>query len=99
MSRIGKKPVAIPSGVEVTVNDSIITVKKGAKSIDVETHGRVGIEVAENNVNLAADSLVIREAIVEEGPALRRFRPCARGSAHPYKKRMSHFRIVLSDNA
>jgi|TARA_B100001964_G_C13764209_1_gene393098 large subunit ribosomal protein L22 len=52
---------------------------------------------AENNANLSAEGLVIREAIVEEGPALRRFRPCARGSAHPYKKRMSHFRIVLSD--
>lgn len=54
---------------------------------------------AENNANLAADNLIIREAIVEEGPALRRFRPCARGSAHPYKKRMSHFRIILSDNS
>ena len=54
---------------------------------------------AENNANLAADNLIIREAIGEEGPSLRRFRPCARGSAHPYKKRMSHFRIILTDNA
>ncbi|MEA3384811.1 MAG: 50S ribosomal protein L6 [Campylobacterota bacterium] len=53
MSRIGKKPVAIPSGVEVTVNDTIITVKKGAKSIDVDTHGRVGVEVADGNVNFS----------------------------------------------
>ena len=54
---------------------------------------------AENNANLAAEDLTIREAIVEEGPAMRRYRPCARGSAHPYRKRMSHFRIVLSDQA
>ena len=27
-----------------------------------------------------------QKAIVEEGPALKRFRPCARGSSHPYKK-------------
>ena len=40
---------------------------------------------AENNNNLNADDLFISEAIVEEGPALKRFRPCARGSAHPYK--------------
>ena len=33
---------------------------------------------AENNANLNADDLVIKEAIVEEGPALKRFRPCAR---------------------
>jgi len=52
---------------------------------------------AENNLNLSADDLFIREAIVDEGPALKRFRPCARGSAHPYKKRMSHLRITLSD--
>lgn len=52
---------------------------------------------AENNANLNADDLIIREAIVEEGPALKRFRPCARGSAHPYKKRMSHLRITLTD--
>jgi len=53
---------------------------------------------AENNANLNADDLIIREAIVEEGPALKRFRPCARGSAHPYKKRMSHLRITLTDD-
>ena len=52
---------------------------------------------AENNNNLNADDLYISEAIVDEGPALKRFRPCARGSAHPYKKRMSHLRITLSD--
>ena len=39
------------------------------------------------------------KAIVEEGPALKRFRPCARGSSHPYKKRMSHLYIVLTDEA
>ena len=32
---------------------------------------------AENNNNLNADDLYISEAIVEEGPALKRFRPCA----------------------
>lgn len=52
---------------------------------------------AENNLNLSADDLYVREAIVDEGPALKRFRPCARGSAHPYKKRMSHLRITLTD--
>ena len=52
---------------------------------------------AENNANLNAEDLFISEAIVEEGPAMKRFRPCARGSAHPYKKRMSHIRIALTD--
>ena len=53
MSRIGKKAIAIPNGVEVSVNGTVTTVKKGSKSIDVETHGRVGVEVANSNVNFS----------------------------------------------
>jgi large subunit ribosomal protein L6 len=52
MSRIGKKPIAIPAGIEVSVNGTVIDVKKGNKTSSVETHGRVGIEIAENNVIL-----------------------------------------------
>jgi len=50
MSRIGKKLIAIPAGIEVSVNAGIVTVKKGSNSIDVETHNRVTVEVAEGNV-------------------------------------------------
>jgi len=53
MSRIGKKAISIPAGVEVTVNNGIVTVKKGSKSIDVDTHNRVGVEVVENNINFS----------------------------------------------
>ena len=53
MSRIGKKAISIPSGVEVTVDNGIVTVKKGSKSIDVDTHNRVGVEVAEGNINFS----------------------------------------------
>ena len=51
MSRIGKKAISIPSGVEVTANNGIVTVKKGSKSIDVDTHNRVGVEVVDGNIN------------------------------------------------
>ncbi len=54
---------------------------------------------AENNHNLSADDLVIKSAIVEDGPALRRYQPVSRGSAHPIRKRMSHLRIVLTDES
>jgi len=53
MSRIGKKAIKIPKGIEVSVNDTIVTVKKGNKSIDVETHGRVDVAVADNNINFS----------------------------------------------
>ncbi|ADG92779.1 ribosomal protein L6 [Arcobacter nitrofigilis DSM 7299] len=53
MSRIGKQPIAIPAGVEVTVDGTVINVKKGNKTSSVETHGRVSVEIANNTVVLA----------------------------------------------
>ena len=52
---------------------------------------------AENNVNLKADGLVVKEAIVGEGPTLKRMTARARGSGSRILKRTSHIRIVLSD--
>jgi large subunit ribosomal protein L6 len=52
MSRIGKQPITIPSGVEVTVDGTVVNVKKGNKTSSVETHGRVAVEVANNSVVL-----------------------------------------------
>jgi large subunit ribosomal protein L22 len=52
---------------------------------------------AENNNNLSADSLIVKLAIIENGPVLKRFKAGARGSAKPRVKRMSHLRIILSD--
>lgn len=54
---------------------------------------------AENNHDLASDDLVIKSAIVNEGPVFKRFKPVARGSAHPIRKRTSHLSIVLSEKA
>ena len=52
---------------------------------------------AENNANLKADGLVVKEAVVGEGPTLRRIMARARGSASRILKRTSHIRIVLTD--
>jgi large subunit ribosomal protein L22 len=52
---------------------------------------------AENNNNLRVENLVVQEAVVGEGPTLKRFVPKARGSAGPIRKRTSHIRITLTD--
>lgn len=52
---------------------------------------------AENNNNLNAASLVVKEAVVGEGPTFKRSQPKARGSAGPIRKRTSHIRIILTD--
>ena len=52
---------------------------------------------AENNANLKPDGLVIKEAVVGEGPTFKRIMARARGSASRILKRTSHIRIVLTD--
>lgn len=52
---------------------------------------------AENNAKLSAENMFVKEAVVQDGPSMKRYRPRARGSASPILKRMSHIRIVLSD--
>jgi large subunit ribosomal protein L22 len=50
---------------------------------------------AENNERLDADSLLVSEAYVDEGPTLKRFRPRAQGRAYRIRKRTCHITIVL----
>jgi large subunit ribosomal protein L22 len=52
---------------------------------------------AENNANLKADALVVKEAVVGEGPTFKRMMARARGSGSRILKRTSHIRIILSD--
>jgi len=54
---------------------------------------------AENNHGLRANSLKIKEAVIGEGPTMKRFRPKARGSAGSIRKRTSHIKIILQDQA
>jgi large subunit ribosomal protein L22 len=54
---------------------------------------------AENNHDLSADALTVDRAIIEMGPSLKRFKAAARGGVAKRRKRMSHIRIVLTDNA
>ena len=52
---------------------------------------------AENNLNLAADELVVVDARADEGPTIKRWRPRAQGRAFPIHKPMTHITIVVAD--
>src|SRR3954465_13996431 len=52
---------------------------------------------AENNANLKADTLVVKEATAGEGPTMKRMMTRARGSGSRILKRTAHIRIILSD--
>jgi large subunit ribosomal protein L22 len=80
----------------VAALDILAFTPKKAASLVAKTL-KSAVANAENNANLRVEKLVVREAVVGEGPTFKRFQPKARGSAGPIRKRTSHIRIVLTD--
>ena len=56
MSRIGNSPIDIPSGVEVSVDGSTVTVKGPKGSLDQTFDDRVSVEVDEGTVKLSRNT-------------------------------------------
>jgi large subunit ribosomal protein L6 len=52
MSRIGKKPVPIPAGVTVTVNDGLVTVKGKHGELKLEPHAKVSVALEQSPAQL-----------------------------------------------
>jgi len=56
MSRIGKKPVSIPSDVKVTVDGAVITFEKGKIKEVLDTKDNVGITFEDNTLTFSTKS-------------------------------------------
>ena len=72
--------------------------KHAAKQIEKVLNSAVAnaeFKSRESNEPVDVDTLYISHAIVNEGPALRRFMPAAQGRATPIRKRTSHVEIFL----
>lgn len=52
---------------------------------------------ADHNLNLDVNTLIVKEAFVNEGTTLKRFRARAKGSASKINKRTSHITIVVAE--
>jgi large subunit ribosomal protein L22 len=50
---------------------------------------------AEHNHNYKPATLQITEISVTPGPRLKRFRPIARGQAHPFQRKTAHIRVIV----
>ena len=53
MSRVAKKPVELPKGVEININGQAITVKGGKGSLSRDIHNSVGITQEDNVLSFA----------------------------------------------
>ena len=57
MSRIGRKPIVVPAGVEVTVDDkNVVTVKGPKGQLSEEISKLIKVEIGEGEVHVTRDS-------------------------------------------
>jgi len=70
--------------------------KRGAYSLAKTLNS--AIANATNNAKLERSGLIIKSLEINEAQALKRFHPSTKGRVHPYKRRGTHIRVVLTDN-
>ena len=56
MSRIGKLPIALPSGIQVSVADNVVTVKGPKGELSQYVNPLIKVEVADNQILLTRNS-------------------------------------------
>lgn len=56
MSRVGKKPIEIPAGVTVTLDNNIVTVKGPKGELSRTFHADIEIKVEDNVINISRPS-------------------------------------------
>ena len=89
--------------VSEAINTLTFTPRKAARFLNktlksaVANASNISEEKPELNVNI--EELRVKEAVVNDGRTLKRYKPRARGSAGPIRKRQSHLTIIISDSA
>ena len=86
---IRNKPVGVAIGI-------LRNTPKAASPI-VEKLLNSAIANAENNHNMTADNLYVKEIYANAGPILKRIMPRAQGRANRINKRTSHVTVVLAE--
>jgi large subunit ribosomal protein L22 len=87
-------------GKSVDEADALLSVSPQKAARLVQKVLRSAVANAEDADNtIPAGDLIVKEAVVGEGPTMKRFRPKARGMAGRILKRTSHIKVVVSDNS
>lgn len=50
MSRIGKQPISIPKGIDVSLNSTVLSFKKGNITQELDTKGFVNVELKDDSI-------------------------------------------------
>jgi len=83
----------------LSVTDALRITEFNAKksALQIGKTLKSAIANAESNEGVSVEQLFVKDAHVDGGPTLKRFRPRARGSASAIRKRTSHVTVVLTD--
>ena len=87
-SIVGKK-------VDIAMRDLSFSEKRISK--DIKKTISSAVANAENNFQFDIDNLYVKEAYVDEGPKIKRFRPAAMGRATRILKRTSHLTVIVGE--
>ena len=94
-SRKVKTVIDLIRGKQIAEAKAILSATPKAATEPVMKLLNSAIANAENNKDLAADTLFVAEVFADMGPTLKRFRPRAQGRASRIRKRTSHITIIL----
>jgi large subunit ribosomal protein L6 len=86
MSRIGKQPIVIPSGVQVKLDGAVVSAKGPKGELKEPLHPYVKAEIKDGKVLLTADTSVSREASAIWGMTRARLNNLVTGVATGYSK-------------
>ena len=86
MSRIGKQPVVIPSGVQVKFDGNVVTAKGPKGELTESLHPFVKAEIKDGKVLLTADIAVARDASAIWGMTRARLNNLVTGVSTGYSK-------------
>lgn len=75
---------------------SVLSLTPKAAAKDLSLAIKVALAGAKQ-LGLSSDKLFFKTLEINESAKMRRFRAAARGRARPYKRRMSHIKIILTD--
>ena len=88
--------------VDEAINTLTFTPRESAflikKTLDSALANATSINDEMDEVNIDIESLIVKEAVVNDARTLKRYKPRARGSAGAIRKRQSHISIVITED-
>ena len=85
------------SGKDLNTALTLLTFSNRKAGALIEKLLKSAVAIAEQRKIMDVDNLYVKSICVNQGPYLKRYRPRARGTSAPYKRKQSHIELILSE--